>query len=158
MVIRLLKRFNKTCYIEEMDTVLKEWQEFKSLPDDNLCTCASLEHFWSCIGQVPLPAGEVGEKRFGNSANFCKLLLVLPHSTADPERHFSIIGRSTHHSVAVFSQALFVTFCLSSSMSTLMKNAIRVRHCLHHITPHLLQQAKTATVRSLSERNNSKSS
>ena len=53
----------------------------------------SLEHFWSCIGQIPLPAGEVREKRFGNLANFCKLLLVLPHSTADPERLFSIIGK-----------------------------------------------------------------
>ena len=85
VVIRLLKRFNKTCSAEEMDTVLKEWQEFKSLPDDNLPTCVSLEHFWFCIGQIPLPAGEVGEKRFGNLANFRKLLLVLPHSTADPE-------------------------------------------------------------------------
>ena len=71
MVVRLLKRFNKTCSGEEMDTVLKEWQEFKSLSDGNLPRCESLEHFWSCIGQIPLPAGEVGEKRFRNLANFC---------------------------------------------------------------------------------------
>ena len=45
------------------------------------------------IGQLPLPAGEVGDKRFQNLANFCKLLLVLPHSTADPERLFSVIGK-----------------------------------------------------------------
>ena len=40
-----------------------------------------------------MPAGEVGEKRYGNLADFSKLLLVLPHSTADPERLFSIIGK-----------------------------------------------------------------
>ena len=48
VVVRLLKRFNKTS-AEEMDAVLEEWQEFKSLPDDNLPSYESLEHFWSCI-------------------------------------------------------------------------------------------------------------
>ena len=68
VMVRLLKRFNKTisCSAEEMDAVLKEWQEFKSLPDDNLPGCESLEHFWSCIRQIPLPADEVGEKCFDN--------------------------------------------------------------------------------------------
>ena len=93
VVLRLLKRFNKQCSIEEMDTILKEWQEYKSLPDDQLPRCESLEYFWSHMGQLPMPAGEVGDKRFGNLANFSNLLLVLPHSTADPERLFSMIGK-----------------------------------------------------------------
>ena len=72
--------------MEEMDAVLKERQEYKSLPDDQLVPeCESLEYFWSCVGKLPMPASEVGEKHFGKLADFSKLLLVLPHSTADPE-------------------------------------------------------------------------
>ena len=102
---------------------MKEWQEFKSLPDDHLPGCESLENLWS---------------RIGNLANFCKLLLVLPHSTADLERLFSIIGKidTSQHS----SQALFVIFCPSSSM---LKIAITL--FIH------------AIVRSLSETSNSES-
>jgi len=64
-----------------------------------------------------LPAGEVGKKCYGNLAKFCKLLLMLPHSTADPKQLISIIGKvdTSQLSGAVSSQALFVIFCLSSS-------------------------------------------
>ena len=40
--------------------------------------------------QLPLPGGESGVKWFGNLSNLCKFL---PHSTADPERLFSIISK-----------------------------------------------------------------
>ena len=72
----------------------------------------SLECFWSLVGQLPLPASEAGDKRFQNLANFCKLLLVLPHSTADPRRLFSVIGSLIHLNKVVFSRALFMTFYL----------------------------------------------
>ena len=67
---------------------------YKLLPDDHLPESESLEHFWSCIGQVPMPAGEVGDKRFGNLANFCKLLPVMPpHLTADPNDSSALLER-----------------------------------------------------------------
>ena len=44
------------------------------------------------MGEILLPAGEATAKRFCNLAK-CKTLLVLPHSTADPERLFSMIGK-----------------------------------------------------------------
>lgn len=145
-LIRLLNRFYKTCSAEEMDTVLKEWQEFKSLPADSLPRCESLEHLSSCIGKIPLPAGEVGEKRFGNLANFCKLLLVLPHSTADPERLFSIIGKIE---TPQCSSLLPSTVCDLLSVKLNVDEECYKSKAL--FTPHLLQQAKTATVRSLSD-------
>ena len=48
----------------------------------------------SSMGEILLPAGDATAKRFCNLAKFCKTLLVLPHSTADPERLFSMIGKA----------------------------------------------------------------
>ena len=45
------------------------------------------------MGQLPLGGGDEDAKRFGDLSNMCKLLLILPHSTADPERLFSVIGK-----------------------------------------------------------------
>ena len=70
-----------------------EFREYKSLPDSQLTRCISLEEFWKSMGELPLPGGEATAMRFGNLAKFCKTLLVLPHSTADPERLFSMIGK-----------------------------------------------------------------
>ena len=93
-VIKLLKRFNNNSNYD-VDAILMEFREYKSLPDSQLPIIASkyaLEGFWSAMGELPLIAGE-GGKRFGHLAGFCKNLLILPHSTADPERLFSIIGK-----------------------------------------------------------------
>ena len=69
-----------------------EFREYQSLPDPQLPAYKSLDDFWASVGDLPKPAGEFGEKRFGNLIGFCKTLLVL-HSTADPERLFSMIGK-----------------------------------------------------------------
>ena len=53
----------------------------------------TLDEFWASIGDLRQPLGEIGEKCFGTLAAFCKTLLVLPHSTANPERLFSIISK-----------------------------------------------------------------
>ena len=42
------------------------------------------------MGKLPLGGGD---EEAGYLANMCKLLLNLPHSTADPEHLFSIIGK-----------------------------------------------------------------
>ena len=90
---RLLKRFNYSSTYD-IDAVLMEFREFKSVPDSQLPECNnSLEVFWASVGSLPLPAGDVGTKRFGNLARFCKTLLALPHSTADPERLFSMVNK-----------------------------------------------------------------
>ena len=94
----------------------------------------------------PMPAGEVGDKRFGNLAKFNKLLLVLPHLTADPKRLFSIIRKidtSQHSSL------------LPSTVCDILSVKLNIDEEYYWIkslfTQHLLEQAKNATVRSLSE-------
>ena len=64
-----------------------EFREYQSLPDP---ACKSLDDFWASVGDLPKPAGEVGENHL---TGFYKTLLVLPHSTADPKRLFSMIGK-----------------------------------------------------------------
>ena len=51
------------------------------------------------MGELPQPAGDVDAKRFGNLTESCKVLLILPHSTADPERLFSMIGKMERSSL-----------------------------------------------------------
>ena len=55
-VIRLLKQFNNNS-IYDVDAILMEFREYKSLPDSQLPIIASkyaLEGFWSAIGELPL--------------------------------------------------------------------------------------------------------
>ena len=74
-------------------SALMELREYQSLPDSQLPVYNSLDVFWAHMVEVPKAAGDVDAKRFGHLAKFCKILLVLPHSTADPERFFSMIGK-----------------------------------------------------------------
>ena len=45
------------------------------------------------MGEIPLLVGETNVRWFGHLPGLCKNLLVLPHSTADPEHLFSMIGK-----------------------------------------------------------------
>ena len=89
-VARLYRRFLPSA---DLDAILMEFREYQSLPNPQLPLYKSLEEFWASLGDLPQPGSEIGEKRFGNLAAFCKTLLILPHSTADPERLFSMIGK-----------------------------------------------------------------
>ena len=40
-----------------------------------------------------LKPGDSSQKRFSNLVQLCKILLVLPHSNADPERLFSMVQK-----------------------------------------------------------------
>ena len=66
---------------------------YQSLPDPHLPAYKSLDDFLAFVRDLPKPAGEIGEKRFGNLIGFCKTLLVFPHTTADPECLFTMIGK-----------------------------------------------------------------
>ena len=68
-------------------------REYRSLPESQLPQFSSLEDFWAKMGAFPKPGGEEPEKCFSNLTHACQLLLVLPHSTADLERFFSVIGK-----------------------------------------------------------------
>ena len=107
-VIRLLKQFNNNS-IYDVDAILMKFCEYKSLPDSQLPIIASknaLEGFWSAMGELSLLAGE-GGKQSSHLAGFCKNLLILPHSTANPKCLFSIVGKVD--TSETFILKLFVT-------------------------------------------------
>ena len=112
-------------------------------------TYTSLEEFWACMGEQPQPGSEIGEKRFHNIADLCKILLVLPHSTADPERLFTMVGKVD-----------------TSQRSSLLPStvwdilSVKDQKCYQSnelFTPELIAQAMTAARRSLSTANMSQS-
>ena len=128
----------------DMDTILMELHEYRSLPDGQLPVYKTLDEFWTRMGELPQPAGDVDAKRFGNLAEFFKVLLVLPHSTADPERLFSMIGKVD---TSQRSSLLPSTVCdiLSVTINT-DQECFRSKELF---TPHLLAKAKSATMHSM---------
>jgi hypothetical protein len=97
------------------------------------------------MGKLPLLAGEVGAKRFGDLANFCKLLLVLPHSTADPERLFSMIGK-----VETPQRSSLHASTVRDVLSVKLNVDQECYQSKELFTPHLLRQARSATTCSVS--------
>lgn len=123
---------------------MKELREYQSVPDSQLPEYTSLEEFWAIMGELPHPARESDAKHFGHLAGFCKVLLVLPHSTADPERLFSTIVKiETSHR----SSLLASTVCNILSVKLNIDKACYESKEL--FTAPLLRQAKSATTRSL---------
>ena len=95
-IIRLCKRFHK-CMPEELDNILSEFNDYCVMPQQQLpsVNCeeeGALDQFWFSMGQI-LKSGDYSQKRFHNLSKLCKILLVLPHSNADPERLFSMVQK-----------------------------------------------------------------
>ena len=84
---------------QEMDSLLTELQEFKSLPDIEVpSTCdqgnnyAWLDHFWAKVSTMSRPE-DSSLLRFPSLGKLAKISLVLPHSNADPKRLFSMVKK-----------------------------------------------------------------
>lgn len=121
-----------------------EFREYQSLPNPQLPLYKSLHELWASVGDHPQPGSEIGEKRFGNLAAFCKTLLVLPHSIADPER---LYDRKNKIDISQRSSLLPSTVC--NVLSVKMNHDLECFRTNELITPHLLSQPKTATTHSL---------
>ena len=80
--------------------------------------------------------------RFGNLAGLCKILLVLPHGNADPERLFSMVIKiETDQRNSL----------LPSTVSDLISVKINtVPVCHESASPALLDSAKKATISNIS--------
>ena len=76
----------------DLHAILMEFREYHSLPDPAPASYQHANLFVPLLEIYSSHAGEIGENRFSHLTGFCKTLLVLPHSTADPERLFSMIG------------------------------------------------------------------
>ena len=68
-----------------------EFRDFRIAADDQLpvfvpSDTAAVDRFWAAMGELKAVI-DLTVLRFGTLVELAKLLLVLPHSNADPERH-----------------------------------------------------------------------
>ncbi len=94
-IIRLAKRF-LTNNSDEIDAIVAEFLSFQVAPDSQLPvfdpkTDAAIDHFWSLMGKQTA-IGDLSSA-YRNLSELAKTVLVLPHSNADPERLFSMVGK-----------------------------------------------------------------
>ena len=149
-IIRLCNRFNKRTP-EELDDVLSELNDYRVVPENQLppvnCDEAgALEHFWFLISCILKP-GDSSQKRFINLSQLCKILLVLPHSNADPERLFSMVQK-----IETDQRGSLKPSTVQDLISVKM-NTDRVCYDVNSeglFTSDFLKSAKSATMRSLS--------
>ena len=93
-IIQLASRFTSFSP-EEMDTLGMEFRDYRASPLDQLPTydakeAGAVDHFWAAMAKIySIMDSEV--YRFGLLSQFAQVLLVLPHSNADPERLFSMV-------------------------------------------------------------------
>ena len=97
-VVHLCSRFFTACPSEQRDDILSEFRDFRATPDEYLPTLdfpttdsSGIESFWMAMSEITLSDQTI--YRFGNLAKLCKILLVLPHGNADPERLFSMVSK-----------------------------------------------------------------
>ena len=91
-VIRLATRFADMSP-EDLDMVLSQLRDYKTAPSDQLPSFSGdLDNLWHQMGRLLMP-GDISQLRFGKLFELVKVLLVLPHGNADPERLFSIVGK-----------------------------------------------------------------
>ena len=86
--IRLAKRFASVTSHEELDGLDAELRDYKSYAGKASCrplmhsSATALDHFWQEMGDL-IQRGDIQQKRFPHLSHLCKVLLVLPHTTAD---------------------------------------------------------------------------
>ena len=91
--------------------------------------------------------GDLQKKRFAHLSGLCKVFLVLPHSTADPECLFSMIRKIETDQCSSLSPS---TVC--SLLSVKINTDQECFRSEELFSADLLKAAKTATERSLKER------
>ena len=78
-MLHLSTRFFKACSDEQRDEILPN-EHFPSID----CTDSTgIESYWMAMGKMTT-LSEQSICRFGNLAQLCKILLVLPHGNAAP--------------------------------------------------------------------------
>lgn len=93
-IIQLANRFTSLSP-DEMDTLGMEFYDYRASPLDHLPTfdgkeAGAVDQFWAAMGKVKSVINS-DVLRFGVLAQFAQILLVLPHSNADPKRLFSMV-------------------------------------------------------------------
>ena len=148
-VVHLCSRFFTACPSDQWDDILSEFRDFRATPDECLPTLdfpttesPGIESFWMAMSEITLSDQTI--YRFGNLAKLCKILLVLPHGNADPERLFSMVSKiETDQRSSLFPSTV------ADLISVKVNTSSECYESESLITP-LLSSAKQATTTSLS--------
>ena len=145
-VLRLSKRFTSLTSPNDINDLECEVRDYKSMAANQLPTVSSgpssnltIDHFWADPADMR-KITDTEEKRFTYPPALCKRLLVLPHSTADPERVFSMVKKvETDHRGSL----------LPATIRSLLHVKLNSDESCHEsqFSSKLLQTAKTATDR-----------
>ena len=151
-IIRLTKRF-LTDNSDKIDAIVAEFLSFQVAPDSQLPifdpkTDAAIDHFWSLMGKQTA-IGDLSSLAYLNLSTLAKIVLVLPHSNADPERLFSMVGKIETQSRSLLSSS---TTC--DLLTVKMNHDSPCFASKDLISEDLLKAAKSATRRSLQEHKN----
>ena len=149
-LIRLANRFT-TFTADKINDLVTEFRDYRAISDSDLPGLGinehtALDHFWAAVAEIQSVA-DSEMHRFGLLAHLAKILLVLPHSNADPERLFSMVRKietdqRKHLDVS--------TLCDLLSVKINNDNPCNDNQTL--ITPAIIASAKSATMRSLQNR------
>ena len=149
-VNRLAKKFLSFTSDEEFDDLQAEIRDYRSMPETELPTLndskSVIDHFWSEIAELMQP-GDLQQRRFPRLAHLSKVLLVLLHSTADPERLFSMVTKiETEHRGSLLPSTV------SALLSVKLNSDQECYRSSELFTPKLLKSAKSAAERSLAKK------
>ena len=137
---------------DEIDAVVQEFRAFCVTPDHQLPIYDSkadhgLDKFWFAMSVQKTVSSDLelpGAFAYSNLARLAKILLVLPHSNADPERLFSMLGKIQTQSRSQLSSS---TTC---NLLTIKMNHDESCYLSQNLmTDQLIQNTRSATRRCL---------
>ena len=125
-----------------------EFSDYRAANDDQLPSFdlredAAVDHFWAAMSEIPTVT-DADTLRFGMLSALAKVLLVLPHSNADPERLFSMVRKIQTELRGNLDPS---TVC--DLLSVKINNDHPCYDNKHLLKDSLILSAKTATRRSL---------
>ena len=146
-ILELATRFTSFT-TDEMDDLTMESSDYRTASDDQLPnfdsqSYAAIDHFWVAMAEVHTVT-DLDTLRFGMLSKLAKVLLVLPHSNADPERLFSMVRKIETELRRNLDPS---TVC--DLFSIKVNSDQPCYDSKHLITESLIARAKTATRRSL---------
>ena len=146
-IIQLANRFTSFS-LDEIDTLSIEFRDFRATPLDQLPTydskeAGAVDQFWASMAKVQ-SVMDLEVRRFGVLSNFAQVLLILPHSNADPERLFSMVRKIETEERGKLDPS---TVC--DLLSVKINNDKPCYLNSHLINDSMLSNAKSATMKSL---------
>ena len=150
-LVQLANRFGSFSP-DELDTLNMQFRDYRAAPLDQLPTydpceaAGAIDHFWAAMAEVK-SVTNLEVYRFGTLSSFAQVLLVLPHSNADPERLFSMVRKIETEARGNLDPS---TVC--DLLSVKINNDTPCYSNSHLINDSMLQKAKKATTESLKKK------